>query len=535
MNVYTIAKLLVPRVPLLLKTGAFHTLGLSSESSKWDLKTALIITTMRNIMAQSTSSITRAQRFSTKDPGVKGPMWIAPTTLTINENEDDLRQLLFQTIEELKETGLEVYERCDIQNVEAEWTAYRPNVENDALIPEDLGNVELYNKLMGDVKTDGTILYFHGGAHYLCDPSPHRLTVSQLCHQADGCRALSVRYRLAPKNPFPAGILDCIIAYLSLLYPHTSSLHEAVHPEKVVFAGDSAGGNICMSLLAFILHLRATIKLEENKTIRFNGKDVPLPLPLPGGIATNAAWTDFTRAMPSLTSNWHRDYLPYPTVSLVATSLPSSQINSNDTPEDAQPTGRFKVTAETNLPRRNHQPGETLNPFPCDLWPAVPPRADLYTMGESLCHPLVSPLILPAERWRGSCPLFFECGEEMLADEVRAMARRTESVGVKVRWVGFEAMAHCFSQILPGSAAANRGMKVWGQWIGDVFKATELPKGGTWVHSKTLREEDVDIPGLSGSLTDDEIFERMRYERERRCQVFQDLVNNHRSGSEAKL
>lgn len=546
MDVKAAAKLLLPRLPLLLKTGLWHSLSLSPESGKWDLRTELIVTTLRNIMSQSTSSITQAQRFSLRDPGVKGQIWVLPISLKIKAAEDEIRQLLFRVIEDLNETGDEVYDRCTLETVEAEWTAHRPNVPPDEPVPTDMPSAQLYERLMGDVETLGTVLYFHGGAHYLCDPASHRQSVSQLCKAASNSRALNVRYRLAPKHPFPAAILDCLVSYLSLLYPPPGSLHAAVKPEKVVFAGDSAGGNICMSLLAFLLHLQHTVRPEENKTIRFNDCFVPLPLPLPGGVATNAAWTDITRAMPSITTNWHWDYLPYPTISLTSERTRSaksslsadSPVLFNTSPTTARSVRDFNLVPRANLPPHRHQPGETPNPFPCDLWPGIPPRADLYTAGESLCHPLVSPSILPAEAWRDSCPLFFECGEEMLADEVQTMARRTSSVGVKVFWIGFEAMPHCFAQILAGTSVARKGMDVWGQWIGHVFQGKELKTQGVWVEARTLNEQDVDIHHLNEDLTDEEIFARMRHEQKRRCEAFRYLVNEPRdraSSSGARL
>ena len=531
------AKLLIPRIPLISKTAFAHILGLSEESSKWDLKTALVVNTLRSIMAQSMSSITAQQRFSLKDPGVKGQMWVAHTTLTIDPHEDGVRQLLFEAIYALGYMGLELYDQCKLQSVEAEFQGHRPNVTNDTLPPEGLSDVETFEKLNNDVKTDGTILYFHGGAHYMMDPCTHRVPVSQLCKAAGRCRALNVRYRLAPGHPFPAALLDCLVAYLSLLYPQTGAMHSAVKPDKIAFAGDSAGGNCSMALLALLLHLRRTNDPATPKTFRFNGHDVPLPLPLPAGVATSSAWTDFTRCCPSMTTNAHFDYLPSSPASLTATPAASAPTPAPHLDKPTQTDSDHKLTPE-GLPPRKHRRGETVNPFPCDLWPAIPPRADLYTTGENLCHPFVSPLIIEAEHWRGSCPLFFECGEEMLADEVRALARRAASVDVKVQWIGFEAMPHCFNLMFAGTDTARKATAAWGGWIKGAFEGQVTPTSGTWIRAKSLQEEPIDIKMLSGDLTDDKITWLMTRERERRCEVYRNLVDREgrgKSNREARL
>lgn len=53
-------------------------------------------------------------------------------------------------------------------------------------------------------------------------------------------------YRLAPEAPFPAGIYDCLCAFLYV----TQEL--AVAPENVIIAGDSAGGGLCLALMLYL-------------------------------------------------------------------------------------------------------------------------------------------------------------------------------------------------------------------------------------------------------------------------------------------
>jgi acetyl esterase/lipase len=87
------------------------------------------------------------------------------------------------------------------------------------------------------------ILYLHGGAFIIRMPESYSEMVSRLCIGIDAS-AFMPWYRLAPENPFPAAVEDSLGAYRYLLESHT--------PDNVVVMGDSAGGNLTLSLLNLI-------------------------------------------------------------------------------------------------------------------------------------------------------------------------------------------------------------------------------------------------------------------------------------------
>ncbi|MCL6573294.1 MAG: alpha/beta hydrolase fold domain-containing protein [Bacillus sp. (in: Bacteria)] len=60
--------------------------------------------------------------------------------------------------------------------------------------------------------SDKVILYLHGGAYEFCSANTHRPLASGIS-QAAGVKALLVKYRLAPKHPFPAAIEYTVTAY----------------------------------------------------------------------------------------------------------------------------------------------------------------------------------------------------------------------------------------------------------------------------------------------------------------------------------
>ena len=460
-----LARLILPKVPLLVKTALWHTLWPSPTSAKWDLKTELIVKMLRALLDSPTPTpISKQQRNSLKDPGIKGKMWISKVTFPAPE--EDVRNILVTAVEEMKSGG-EIYTVPGIAPVEAEWTGYRANVDSNR--PRlDLPEKQHYERLMSEVKSDVTILYFHGGAFFLMDPASHRMSTSHLAHLTVG-RVLSVRYRLAPQHAFPSALLDALIAYLSLIYPPPDSYHTPVSASHIVFSGDSAGGGLCFALLQLLLQINRS---TTAKSISFHGQIITLPLPLPAGCATQSPWLDVTRSMPSINANAEYDYLPAPLTREQASTFPT-----------------------------------------CEIWPTDPPRGDLYCDTSMLCHPLVSPLA--AKDWTGSCPLFIAYGEEMLSDESQIVAARAAQQGVPVVSEQWEAMPHCFALMLLGSPMSKRCFGDWTYFCNVVTKGVEPSTRGLWFEAKTQKETEVDVAALA-PISDEEVRERMEKARKAR-------------------
>jgi acetyl esterase/lipase len=93
---------------------------------------------------------------------------------------------------------------------------------------------------------DAVILYIHGGGFTAGTVVAYRGLASRYCDAA-GMRVLSFDYRLAPEEPFPAALEDCVRAYLWLVLDHGTP------PQRVGLVGDSAGGNL---VIATMLQLR---------------------------------------------------------------------------------------------------------------------------------------------------------------------------------------------------------------------------------------------------------------------------------------
>jgi epsilon-lactone hydrolase len=99
-----------------------------------------------------------------------------------------------------------------------------------------------------------TVLLLHGGGYVMGSAFGYRHLASALAVAADAC-VIVPDYRLAPEHPFPAAVEDAVRAYLWML-------DSGVPAERVVLAGDSAGGGL-------VLSVQTTLKRQD--------------LPLPGG------------------------------------------------------------------------------------------------------------------------------------------------------------------------------------------------------------------------------------------------------------
>lgn len=296
-------KFLVYKSPIIIKTIFLHILGLGTNSKKWTLKEAVFVNVLRDIVAGPQESVSVQQKKSTQERAVKGNIWVSKVTLPAPP-EDDVRQLLLEGFRSLR-TGNEEFTLPSCVAVEGEWTGYRANVSDKE--PEPIISEEAkFQRLMEETTNDNTVLYFHGGSYYLMDPATSRGIVSQYA-KATGGRVLSVRYRLAPQNPFPAALLDGLVAYLSLLYPPPGSYHDPVPASKMVIAGDSAGANLSLALLQTLLQARRIAGNEAPKVF-FHGKEVEMPLP--AGFVTGSPSLDLTHSLRTSELHASCDYLP---------------------------------------------------------------------------------------------------------------------------------------------------------------------------------------------------------------------------------
>ncbi len=88
------------------------------------------------------------------------------------------------------------------------------------------------------------ILYFHGGGWVTGDLTTYDASDRALAVQAHA-KVLSVAYRLAPENRFPAAHDDAFAAYRWLL---ANAARLGADPRRIAVAGESAGGNLAINV-----------------------------------------------------------------------------------------------------------------------------------------------------------------------------------------------------------------------------------------------------------------------------------------------
>lgn len=91
----------------------------------------------------------------------------------------------------------------------------------------------------------GALLWIHGGGTILGRPEGDHELCSRIARDL-GIVVVSVRYRLAPEHPFPAGLDDCSAA---LRWLHESAGELGVDPARVAVGGASAGGGLAASVV----------------------------------------------------------------------------------------------------------------------------------------------------------------------------------------------------------------------------------------------------------------------------------------------
>jgi len=89
------------------------------------------------------------------------------------------------------------------------------------------------------------ILYIHGGAFAVGSAASHRAITYNLAKRT-GCAVFAPNYSLIPENPRLDGVKDCKAAYEYIAAQGPSGAKPA---EKIVVAGDSAGGNLALVVI----------------------------------------------------------------------------------------------------------------------------------------------------------------------------------------------------------------------------------------------------------------------------------------------
>lgn len=89
------------------------------------------------------------------------------------------------------------------------------------------------------------IVYFHGGGFVSQSSEAHSVYLREWCSDVPEAVLFSVDYKLAPEHPYPTAVHECLYAYVWALQ---NASRIGTLAERVVIAGDSAGGNLAVAV-----------------------------------------------------------------------------------------------------------------------------------------------------------------------------------------------------------------------------------------------------------------------------------------------
>ncbi|MEZ2331353.1 alpha/beta hydrolase [Mesorhizobium sp. RCC_202] len=142
--------------------------------------------------------------------------------------------------------------------------AATPAAADVRIEPATVGGIAGFWLRLPNARPGARMLYLHGGGYVLGSAQALTNFAGQIAVRV-GADTFVPDYRLAPEHPFPAAIDDAIAAYRGLV---------AEGAERIVVAGDSAGGGLTLSLLSI---------LADDKT---------KGMVQPAGAAAMSPWTD---------------------------------------------------------------------------------------------------------------------------------------------------------------------------------------------------------------------------------------------------
>jgi acetyl esterase/lipase len=192
-------------------------------------------------------------------------------------------------------------QRHDIKAARQAFETISDGSQYDAeFIPCDAGGVAAEWVITPGADTSRRVLFIHGGGFVMGSPKSHR-TITSRFSEVSGCAVLSIDYRMMPEHKHRQCLEDCRTAYQWIL---ENGPDGSAKIEQLFVGGDSAGGNLILSLLAWI---------------RDNG------LRAPEAAVAMSPLTDVTFSGASIKENLDTDHLLKPFMKPLAVLSPFSK------------------------------------------------------------------------------------------------------------------------------------------------------------------------------------------------------------------
>ncbi len=158
-------------------------------------------------------------------------------------------------------------------------TITSPALAKIRISPFDTDKVKGHWVVPRDIQPQITILYLHGGG-YAFYSRAHDNLIAHVALTANA-QTFALDYPLAPEDPFPTQQQCALNAYRWLL-------ESGIDPQRLVIVGDSAGGNLALSLL---------LALRDDSS------------PMPALTVGLCPWVDITCSGSSMNTNEASDWI----------------------------------------------------------------------------------------------------------------------------------------------------------------------------------------------------------------------------------
>uniref|UniRef100_A0A8D0EQ20 Alpha/beta hydrolase fold-3 domain-containing protein n=1 Tax=Strix occidentalis caurina TaxID=311401 RepID=A0A8D0EQ20_STROC len=104
--------------------------------------------------------------------------------------------------------------------------------------------VRIYQPKVPSASQRRGVMFFHGGGWVFGSLETHEKLCRSIARESESV-VVSVGYRLAPENKYPAAYEDCLNATIHFM---KNIEHYGVDPARIIVCGDSAGGNLAAAV-----------------------------------------------------------------------------------------------------------------------------------------------------------------------------------------------------------------------------------------------------------------------------------------------
>lgn len=374
------------------------------------------------------------------------------------------------------------------------------------------------------------IVHFHGGGFVAQTSKSHESYLKSWSRDLDA-PVLSVDYSLAPEAPFPRALEECFYAYCWALQ-NCHLLGSTA--ERVCLAGDSAGGNLCItvSMRAMTNGVRVpdgimaaypatllTADASPSRLLTLIDPMLPLgvlckcmnayagaecqtvepsveagPLGTLGALSRDTALllTDITQGA----SNWLQ--------SLLDSSSTSSSSSSSSSKPSTTPQGSQRVGKSQGTLLLDDKPLEYPDGF-------MPLRSERLSEVRTPCSPILrnpfaSPLLAPDSLLKGLPPLHIVVSalDAMLDDSVM-FAKRLRSISQPVTLTIVEDLPHGFLSLSQLSKETQEALTICTKRIREVFEQAPPSVVNNWPKAPNSNHVTKVIEPIGFYIEDEEV------------------------------